>query len=39
LGSSNPAVQRYFSAESMAFVLTEPTGPAVEAEEVARLAA
>jgi transposase-like protein len=31
--------RRYLSAESMALVLTEPTDPAVEAEEVARLAA
>ena len=31
--------RRYLSVESMALVLTEPTEPAVEAEEVARLAA
>jgi transposase-like protein len=31
--------RRYLSAESMALVLTEPTDPTVEAEEVARLAA
>lgn len=31
--------RRYLSAESMALVLTEPTDPAIEAEEVARLAA
>ena len=31
--------RRYLSAESMALVLAEPTGPTVEAEEVARLAA
>jgi putative transposase len=31
--------RRYLSAESMALVLTEPTDPAVDAEEVARLAA
>jgi putative transposase len=31
--------RRYLSAESMALVLTEPSDPAVDAEEVARLAA
>ncbi len=31
--------RRYLSAESMALVLNEPTDPAVEGEEVARLAA
>ena len=31
--------RRYLSAESMATVLTEPTTPAVEVEEVAHLAA
>ena len=31
--------RRYLSAESMALVLTEPIDPAVEAEDVARLAA
>ena len=31
--------RRYLSAESLAIVLTEPTEPAVEVEEVARLAA
>ena len=31
--------RRYLSAESMALVLSEPTDPAVEAEEVAHLAA
>ena len=30
--------RRYLSAESMALVLTEPTDPTVEAEEVTRLA-
>jgi len=31
--------RRYLSAESMALVLTEPSDPAVEGEEVAQLAA